>query len=53
MSHGNSKKKKKITNSLMQMSNSNYSITLCKCRAGNNLSVVRNSNLALSLGALA
>lgn len=50
MSRGNGKKN---TNGLMQMSNSNYSITLCEFRAGNNLSVARNSNLALSLGALA
>lgn len=51
MSRGNGGEKNCI--SLMQMSNSNYSITLCECRAGNNLSVARNSNLALSLGALA
>lgn len=50
MSHGNGKKN---TNSSMQMSNSNYSITWGECRAGDNLSVAQNSNLALSLGALA
>lgn len=49
MSRGNGK----ITNSSMQMSNSNYSITPGECRAGDNLSVARNTNLALSLCALA